>query len=75
MTALENTARILRCNKDELQQSILTKKITTKNESYSIPVSRGRGAREGGGGRGEREGGEGGLGHIDPHFIIPSFQS
>eukprot|EP00026_Physarum_polycephalum_P000139 Phypoly_transcript_00139.p1 GENE.Phypoly_transcript_00139~~Phypoly_transcript_00139.p1 ORF type:complete len:2086 (+),score=546.87 Phypoly_transcript_00139:143-6400(+) len=37
-TALENAARILKCNKDELEKSIVFKKVTTKNESFTIPL-------------------------------------
>lgn len=37
-TALENAAKILKCNKDDLEKSILFKKISTKTESYTIPV-------------------------------------
>lgn len=37
-TPLETTAKILKCSKADLEQSLITKKISTKTESYNVPV-------------------------------------
>lgn len=37
-TPLENTCKILKCSQADLEQSLITKKISTKTESYNVPV-------------------------------------